>query len=53
MYVNNIQNRITFKIKSRYCLKFLTPEAMKLLGSTERRIDKSKNGENMLQLAIA
>ena len=35
--VNKIENRITFKIKSGYYLELLTPEAMKLLGSTERK----------------
>ena len=33
-YVNKIQNRVKFKIKSRYYLEHLTPVAMKLLGST-------------------
>ena len=36
MYVNEIENRITFKIKRGYYLKFLTPEMMKLLGSHEK-----------------
>ena len=31
MYVNRIENRITFKIKSRYYLELLTSETMKLL----------------------
>ena len=31
MYVNRIENRITFKIKSGYYLELLTPETMKLL----------------------
>ena len=26
IYVNKIKNRATFKIKSGYCLEFLTPE---------------------------
>ena len=34
MYINKIENRITFKIKSGYYIDFLTPETMKLLGST-------------------
>ena len=38
IYVNKIENRITFKIKTMYyVLKVLTPEEMKLLGSTEKR----------------
>ena len=35
MYINRIENRITFKIKNGYYLELLTPESMKLLGSTE------------------
>ena len=35
IYVNKIENRIAFKIKSGYYLKLLTPETIKLLGSTE------------------
>ena len=44
--MNKIENRITFKIKTRYNLEFLTLETMKLLGSTEHKITKDKNGEN-------
>ena len=42
--VNKIENRITFKIKTGYYLELLTPETMKLLGSTETKITKEKNG---------
>ena len=52
MYVNRIENRITFKIKSGYYLEFLTPETMKLLGSTESKITKDKNGGNVPHLEI-
>ena len=34
IYVNKIENIITFKIKNRYYLELLTPETMKLLRST-------------------
>ena len=47
IYVNKIENRITFKIKNRYSLELLTPETIKLLRSTENKITKDKNGENM------
>ena len=47
IYVNKIENSITFKIKSRYCLELLTTETMELLGSTESKIIKDKNGENV------
>ena len=46
IYVNKIENRITFKIKKGYSHEFLTPETMKLLLSTENKITKGKNGEN-------
>ena len=52
MYINRIENRITFKIKNGYYLELLTPETMKLLGSTESKINKDKNGENVPHLDI-
>ena len=52
MYINRIENRITFKIKSGYYLELLTPETMKLLGSTESKITKDKNGENVPHLEV-
>ena len=50
MYINRIENRITFKIKNGCYLELLTPETMKLLGSTESKITKDKNGENVPHL---
>ena len=52
IYVNEIENRVTFKIKSRYALELQTPETIKLLGSTENTITKDKNGENVPHLEI-
>ena len=52
IYVNKIENRITFKNKSGYSLELLTKETMKLLGSTENKIAKDKNGENVPHLEI-
>ena len=52
IYVNRIENRITFKIKSGYYLELLTPETMKLLGSAESKITKDKNGENVPRLEV-
>ena len=49
-YTNKIKNKIVFKIKARYKLELLTPETMKLLGSTKKDIDKDKNGENVPKL---
>ena len=36
IYLNKIENRITFQIKTGYYLQLLTPETMELLGSTEK-----------------
>ena len=52
IYVNKIENRITFKIKTGYYLELLTPETMKLLGSTESKITKDINSENVPHLEI-
>ena len=45
IFVSRSKNRITFKIKNRYYLELLTPETMKLLGSTESKLNGEKNGE--------
>ena len=37
IYVNKIENRITFKGERGYYLKLLTPETLKLLVSTKVR----------------
>ena len=50
IYPNKITNRIVFKIKTGYKLELLTPETMKLLGSTKKVVDKDKNGENVPKL---
>ena len=52
IYVNKIENRVIFKIKNGYSLELLTPETMKLLGSTENKITKDKNDENVPHLEI-
>ena len=44
IYTNKIENRITFKFKAGYYPKLLTPETMKLLGSTKSKLRKGKNG---------
>ena len=48
IYVNKIENRITFKIKAEFYLELLTPETIKLLGSTKSKINKDKDGKNLL-----
>ena len=52
IYVNKIENRITFKIKTGYYLELLMSETMKLLGSTKSNINKDKYGENVSPLEI-
>ena len=53
IYPNKIKNRIVFKIKTGYKLELLTPETMRLLGSTKQHVDADKNGENVSKLEIA
>ena len=52
IHVNKIENRITFKTKNGYSLELLTKETMKSLGTTENKITKGKNGENVPHLEI-
>ena len=49
IYVIKTENRITIKNKLGY---FLTPETMKLLGSTKSKITKDVNGKNVSPLEI-
>ena len=42
IYVNNIANRIVFKIKTGHKLELLSKETMKLLGSAKDTIDADK-----------
>ena len=53
IYVNNIENRIAFKVKNGYSLALLTPETKKLLGSTKNKITEDKIGKNLPHLEIA
>ena len=48
IYVNKIEDSVKFKIKDGYSVERLTPETMKLLGRTENKITKEKNGEDVL-----
>ena len=52
IYVNKIENRNTFKIKTGYYLELLKPETMKLFESTKSKITKDKNGKNVSHLEI-
>ena len=48
-YANIIENRITFNNKTGYHHELITPEIMNMLRSTENKITKNKNDENVLQ----
>ena len=50
IHPSKIKNRIVFKIKTGYKLELLTPETMKLLGSTKKDVDKDKDGETLPKL---
>ena len=52
IYVNKIEIRVTFKIKTGHYLELLTPETMKLLGNTRSKITQNKNSGNMPHLEI-
>ena len=47
-----MENRVTFKIKKGYSLELSISKTMKLLGSTESKLTKDKNGENVPYLKI-
>ena len=47
IFVNKEENRIIFRIKTGYYLQLLTPEAMKLRGSTISKRTKDENGEDV------
>ena len=49
-YENKIENIIVFKIKTDYKLELLSPETMKLLGSTKKDADQDKDGKNVPKL---
>ena len=52
IYLNKIENRITFKIENGYTLELLTPVTMKLLGRTKNKVTRDKKGENVPHLEI-
>ena len=52
VYSNRIWNRLVFKVNDGYKLKLQTPKTMKLFRGTKKLIDKIKNGENVLPLAV-
>ena len=52
LYVNEIETRITLKIKTGYYLECLMPEMMRGLGTTKSKVTKDKNCENTIHLEI-
>ena len=50
--VNEIENRITLKIKTGYYLELLTFETIKLVSTIIRKITKYENGKNLPNLEI-
>ena len=50
IYVNEINNRIVFKIKSGYKLELLSKETMRLLGGSSDTIDGDKNSGSVPKL---
>ena len=52
VYLNKIENRIKFKIKTGHYHELLAPETIKLLRSTKRQITKNENDENVPYLEI-
>ena len=52
MYVNQIENMITFRITAGCYLELLMPDTIKLLGSTKSKITKDENGEKVPHLKI-
>ena len=52
VYINRINNRLVFKIKSGYKLELQTSANTKLFGSTKKLIDNTKIGENVPSLEV-
>ena len=52
IYPNKIKSRIVFKVQTGYKLGLLTPETIKLLGSTKKKknVDQDKDGEDVPKL---
>ena len=50
IYLSKIKNRIVFKIKTGYKLELLSPEMMKLLGSTNKDLERDKDGADVPKL---
>ena len=53
IYPDKIKNRILFTVKTGYKLELLSPETMKLSGSTKKDVDQDKDGEDVPKLESA
>lgn len=53
IYVNQIESRIIFELKTGSLVKLLMSGTMKLPGSTKNNITKDENWENILYLKTA
>ena len=52
IYMNRINNRLVFEIKDGYKLELQSLETVKLFGSKEKLIEKTKSGENVPSLGV-
>ena len=52
IYINKIENKHTFKVKTGYYLELLTPEIKKLLRGIKSKITNNEHGENVPYLEI-
>ena len=50
--INRINNALVFNMKDGYKLEWQTPETLKLVGSTNKLINKIKNWENFPSLEV-
>ena len=50
IYVNKLEDKITFNFKTVYCLELLTSKTIILLGNNKSKITKDINSENVPHL---
>ena len=53
IYLNKIENKIKFKIKTGYYLELVTPERMTLLRTIKNKTKKNENAYNVPRFEIA
>ena len=52
IYINKIESRIAFTIKTGYYLELLIPETMQLFGITKSKTTKDEHDENVPHLKL-